>query len=142
MNELAVIYSALADPTRLRLLHLMKDGEICVCFLQGVLQTNQPKVSRHLAYLRNAGVVDARREGKWMYYSLKQQAGGLDPVVAQALERMNSESSIQKDGKRLKEICCCPSDFGISSPAGPIPASAASKGTANKQKSKQRRSGS
>src|SRR4051794_37832610 len=75
MRNLALFYSALADVNRLRLLNLMKDGELCVCFLQGVLQTNQPKVSRHLAYMRKAGLVEARREGKWMYYRLKSLKG-------------------------------------------------------------------
>ena len=66
MREIALFYSALSDETRLRLLSLMKDGEVCVCHLQGVLKTNQPKISRHLAYLRRAGLVEARRDGKWM----------------------------------------------------------------------------
>ena len=49
-------------------LSLMGAGEICVCFLVEILKTNQPKISRHLAYLRRAGIVDARREGQWMHY--------------------------------------------------------------------------
>ena len=64
MRELALFYAALSDETRLRLLCLMRGREVCVCHLQGVLGTNQPKISRHLAYLRNAGIVSARREGK------------------------------------------------------------------------------
>src|ERR687883_1401895 len=64
------LYRALADRTRLRLLNLMGDGEVCVCYFVEVLKMSQPKISRHLAYLRRAGVVAARREGKWMHYRI------------------------------------------------------------------------
>src|SRR6185295_3262184 len=64
------LFKALADHTRLRLINLIGDDEVCVCFFVEVLKINQPKISRHLAYLRRAGVVSARREGKWMHYRL------------------------------------------------------------------------
>src|ERR1700730_16423140 len=67
---LDLLFRALADPTRLRLLNLVADREICVCYFVEILRTSQPKISRHLAYLRNAGIVAARREGKWMHYRL------------------------------------------------------------------------
>src|SRR3954453_3838421 len=63
-------FKGLADRTRLRLLNLMRGDEVCVCFLVEILKTNQPKISRHLAYLRRAGIVDARREGQWMHYRI------------------------------------------------------------------------
>src|ERR1044071_2928056 len=63
---------ALADPTRLRLINLMGDAEVCVCFFVEILKINQPKISRHLAYLRRAEIVSARREGIWMHYRLVQ----------------------------------------------------------------------
>ncbi len=116
MKTLVPFFAALADPTRLRLLHLMRNGEICVCFLQGVLQTNQPKISRHLAYLRNAGLVEARRDGKWMHYRLKKLDKDLQPILAQTLERAGKETVIQKDIKRLAEIQCCPAKYGFSAP--------------------------
>src|SRR6476469_5545771 len=62
-----VFFKALADRTRLRLLNLMGDDEVCVCFFVEILKTNQPKISRHLAYLRRAGIVGARREGQWIH---------------------------------------------------------------------------
>lgn len=65
------LFFALADKTRLRLLNLMRDGEVCVHFFTEVLGESQPKISRHLAYLRNAGIVTARRDGKWMYYRIE-----------------------------------------------------------------------
>src|SRR6202011_4917708 len=68
---LELLFRALADSTRLRLLNLIADREICVCYLVEILRISQPKVSRHLAYLRRAGVVASRREGKWMHYRLR-----------------------------------------------------------------------
>ena len=64
-------FAALADRTRLRLLNLLRDGEVCVCFFAETLGTNNPKISRHLSYLKRAGLVSGRREGKWVHYSLK-----------------------------------------------------------------------
>ncbi len=63
-------FQALGDNTRLRLLNLMGDQEICVCYFVEILAQGQPKISRHLAYLRSAGIVEARREGKWMHYRI------------------------------------------------------------------------
>ena len=63
-------FQALGDNTRLRLLNLMGDQEICVCYFVEILDQPQPKISRHLAYLRSAGIVAARRDGKWMHYRI------------------------------------------------------------------------
>lgn len=117
MRKLAQFFAALSDATRLRLLHLMKDGEICVCFLQGVLRSNQPKISRHLAYLRQAGLVEARREGKWIYYSLKKQESEQQEILMRAFDHLDQQPQTAKDAKRLKDICCSPTRFGISSPS-------------------------
>lgn len=71
--SLDLLFRALAEPTRLRLLNLIADREICVCYFVEILRISQPKVlkvSRHLADLRRAGIVAARREGKWMHYRL------------------------------------------------------------------------
>jgi ArsR family transcriptional regulator len=116
MPELALFFAALADPTRLRLLNLMRDGEICVCFLQGVLQTNQPKISRHLAYLRKSGIVAARRDGKWIHYRIKKIDKALQPILAQTLAQTAKQPQSVQDTKRLNQIRCCPSKFGFSSP--------------------------
>src|ERR1035437_7179452 len=63
-------FQALGDNTRLRLLNLMGEQEICVCYFVEILEQGQPKISRHLAYLRRAGIVEARRDGKWMHYRI------------------------------------------------------------------------
>src|SRR5215204_5387042 len=66
----ASLFLALSDKTRLRLLNLMRDREICVSSFTGTLEQSQPLISRHLAYLRNSGLVEARRDGKWMHYTI------------------------------------------------------------------------
>ena len=106
MREIVLFYSALADETRLRLLYLMKNGEICVCHLQNVLQTNQPKVSRHLAYLRKSGLVEARRDGKWTHYRLKQFDNHFKEILSQTIESLGQKPQMKKDLRRLKQIFC------------------------------------
>jgi ArsR family transcriptional regulator len=115
MRDLSLFFAALADENRLRLLYLMKEGEICVCYLQGVLQTNQPKISRHLAYLKRAGLVEARRDGKWMHYRLRKLESSQEKVLSETLQRLEKEVPIKKDAQRLKQIQCCPSRYGIAS---------------------------
>jgi ArsR family transcriptional regulator, arsenate/arsenite/antimonite-responsive transcriptional repressor len=117
MRDLPLFFAALADENRLRLLYLMKEGEICVCYLQGVLQTNQPKISRHLAYLKNSGLVDGRRDGKWTHYKLRKLDKETQKIMAETLSRLEKEPQIIKDAQRMKQIVCCPSRYGFSSPS-------------------------
>jgi ArsR family transcriptional regulator len=106
MRDLALFFAALSDPTRLRLLNLMKNREICVCYLQEVLKTNQPKISRHLAYLKRAGLVAARRDGKWTHYRLAKPDAGLEKILFQTLVCLGRERQIVKDSQRLKNVNC------------------------------------
>jgi ArsR family transcriptional regulator, arsenate/arsenite/antimonite-responsive transcriptional repressor len=106
MRDLALFHAALSDPTRLRLLSLMKEREVCVCYLQEVLKTNQPKISRHLAYLRKAGLVEVRREGKWAHYRLKKLHNGMDKILSQTLTRLTRETQVVKDLQQLKRVRC------------------------------------
>ena len=69
-DKVDLMFRAFSDRTRLRLLNMLRTGETCVCDLVAVLDVPQPKVSRHLAYLRKAGLVVARKEGFWMHYKL------------------------------------------------------------------------
>jgi ArsR family transcriptional regulator len=83
---LATLYQALADPTRLRVLAILADapgGELCVCHIHGGLAISQPTVSRHLATLRRAGLVAARRDGIWMHYRIARPD---DPVLAAVVD--------------------------------------------------------
>jgi ArsR family transcriptional regulator len=106
MRDVVLFHAALADETRLRLLCLIEGGEVCVCHLQGVLKTNQPKISRHLAYLKKAGLVEARREGKWSHYRLKEMDSDLGKILSQTLRHMKLEPQIIKDIQRLKKGRC------------------------------------
>ncbi len=100
---------ALADQTRLRLLNLMADREICVCYFTGILQESQPKISRHLAYLRRAGLVAARREGKWMHYRIDADNPAAARTVLDAVLRwLQADPQMQAERKRLKQACCTP----------------------------------
>lgn len=103
LDGLTEIYSALADPTRLRILALLKDGEICVCHIHDSLKVPQPTASRHLAYLRRAGLVASRRAGIWMHYKLVPPQ---DPVVAAvlaaALHALSHTEVSARDQKRLQ----------------------------------------
>jgi ArsR family transcriptional regulator len=104
-----ILFRALADRTRLRLINLMSEGEVCVCFFVEILGTNQPKISRHLAYLRRAGIVAARREGKWMHYRLIQPGDVYAAaVLADVQAWLTSDSQMQSDRKRLLKVCCAP----------------------------------
>jgi ArsR family transcriptional regulator len=108
-DTLVTLFSALADPTRLRLLNLMRAGEVCVCFFVEVLQEGQPKVSRHLAYLRRAGVVDARRDGKWMHYRIIRPAHEtVRRILDDLLASMENDPRMTEDRSRLMSVCCAP----------------------------------
>jgi ArsR family transcriptional regulator, arsenate/arsenite/antimonite-responsive transcriptional repressor len=107
LQELETFFLAMADKTRLRLLNLMRDGEICVCFFTEVLGESQPKISRHLAYLRNAGLVEARRDGKWMHYRIIEPENEVAKrVLYEALEGLKEEEEMQKDYDNLSIACC------------------------------------
>lgn len=83
IDRLEGIFKALADRTRLRILALLGRDEVCVCHIHDSLGVPQPTASRHLAYLRRAGLVDARRQGVWMHYRM---SATLDPVVRGVVE--------------------------------------------------------
>lgn len=103
-------FKALADGTRLRLLNLMGEAEVCVCFFVEVLGMSQPKVSRHLAYLRRVGVVEARREGKWMHYRVVEPADeGAARVFRDVRAWLAADRGMRRDRERLTKLCCAPS---------------------------------
>jgi ArsR family transcriptional regulator, arsenate/arsenite/antimonite-responsive transcriptional repressor len=107
--DLDRFFQALGDKTRLRLLNLMGDQEICVCYLVEIIAAPQPKISRHLAYLRSAGIVAARREGKWMHYRIMMPPHtGAAQILRQTLEALKEEKPMQADHARLAKACCAP----------------------------------
>lgn len=106
--DAVLFFSALADPTRLRLLNLMRNGEVCVCFFAETLGTNNPKISRHLSYLKRADLVAVRREGKWMHYRLTKPANETaSEVLALLLKNFESDPQMQADYQKLLIVCGC-----------------------------------
>lgn len=107
--NIELLFKALADRTRLRLLNLIGGDEVCVCFFVEVLNTNQPKISRHLAYLRKAGVVSARREGKWIHYRIVEPPDehGAN-IFREVRTSLRNDPAMQRDRARLAQICCAP----------------------------------
>jgi ArsR family transcriptional regulator len=104
--SIELLCKALADRTRLRVIHLIGDDEVCVCFFVEVLKTNQPKISRHLAYLRRAGLVSARREGKWMHYRLTEPSDiHATRIFREVREVLANNPEMQRDKERLAKIC-------------------------------------
>ena len=90
LNDLEGFFKALGDAIRLRILGLLLNGEVCVCHIHESLNVSQPKVSRHLAYLRDAGLVETRRDGVWIHYRLADLADPLRKTVAAAVHHMLS----------------------------------------------------
>src|SRR3982074_1906444 len=108
--KLESLFKALADRTRLRLISLIGDSEVCVCFFVAVLKVSQPKISRHLAYMRRAGIVTARREGKWMHYRLSEPPDEhAARIFREVRATLTEHPELQRDRERLEQVCCAPS---------------------------------
>jgi ArsR family transcriptional regulator, arsenate/arsenite/antimonite-responsive transcriptional repressor len=104
-----LFFKALADQTRLRLLNLMGDDEVCVCFFVEILKSNQPKISRHLAYLRRAGIVSARRQGTWMHYRFVEPPNAdAARVLRDVRDWLSRDTEMLRDRQRLVKVCCAP----------------------------------
>jgi ArsR family transcriptional regulator, arsenate/arsenite/antimonite-responsive transcriptional repressor len=113
--------AALADPTRLRLLNLMDGREVCVCYFVEILKQGQPKISRHLAHLRRAGIVEARREGKWMNYRIERPTdAGAASILDATLASLKGSREMQSDLARLGQACCEPQRF-VTLQGAPMP---------------------
>jgi ArsR family transcriptional regulator len=106
------LFQGLADRTRLRLLNLMADQEVCVCYFVEILGLSQPVISRHLAYLRARGLVTSRRQGKWMHYRIAPQA---TPLAAQllpvVLHGLATDAAMRRERAQLVRACCSPKAF-------------------------------
>jgi ArsR family transcriptional regulator len=111
LQQLEGVFKALADATRLRILRLLMAGEICVCDIHETLRIPQAKASRHLAYLRRAGLVTTRRDGLWVHYRLAESA---DPIVATIADAtthvLGHVETLRKDAERFEKRtgCCVP----------------------------------
>lgn len=115
-------FQALGDRTRLRLLNLMGGQELCVCYFVEVMGLPQPKISRHLAYLRRVGLVAARREGKWMHYQMVTPPdAGAARILKETLAQLAMDKAMQRDRAVLAKACCSPAKFAALEGA-PVPA--------------------
>ncbi len=117
VDELESVFKALADKTRLRILALLGNNEVCVCHIHDSLALPQPTVSRHLAYLRKSGLVAARRDGVWMHYQLSRSLSPvLKDVVEAAVDALQQVPATTQDRKQFQR------SFGqlyvLDSPAG------------------------
>ena len=117
---LETVFKALADATRLRILGLLLSGEVCVCDIHESLKIPQPKASRHLAYLRRAGLVDTRREGLWIHYRLGTLPDPVLNAIGQAVHHaLTHIETVRRDGERLEKRtgCCVPAPGELTSAA-------------------------
>ena len=119
--DLERFFQALGDETRLRILNLIGDQEICVCYFVEAIGCPQPKISRHLAYLRRAGIVSVRRDGKWMHYRIAMPPHeGAAQILRQTLATLKNEKKMQADHIRLARECCAPEKF-VTLQGAPLP---------------------
>ncbi|HUF16996.1 MAG TPA: metalloregulator ArsR/SmtB family transcription factor [Thermoanaerobaculia bacterium] len=106
-EALEQLFLALADRTRVRLLNLLAEGDVCVCFFVEVLKEPQPKISRHLAYLRGANLVASRKDGKWVHYSITPPE---QPTVRKAFDAVlasfEGDRELKRDRLALMRACC------------------------------------
>jgi ArsR family transcriptional regulator, arsenate/arsenite/antimonite-responsive transcriptional repressor len=115
------LFRTLADRTRLRLLNLMSGQEVCVCYFVEILGLPQSTISRHLAYMRRAGLVESRREGKWMHYRLSvPKQPSLQAVLREVLKSFQSDKAMERDRTRLNRASCAPKKF-IRLEGAPVP---------------------
>jgi ArsR family transcriptional regulator, arsenate/arsenite/antimonite-responsive transcriptional repressor len=102
------MFRAFSDPTRLRILGLLLQGELCVCDIVNTLRMPQPTISRHLAYLKDSGLVEARREGLWMHYKLTPAETASHSKLIECLSCCFEDvPQLAKDSKTLKTRRCC-----------------------------------
>ncbi len=110
MDNVIKLYKALADENRLRIMNLLRRGELCVCKITEVLSMPQSRASRHLSYLKNAGLVRDRRDGLWIHYSLADSPSPLHEKILETLDHLSDESSLfvqdVKAFEKKKDAAC------------------------------------
>ena len=108
MTEPNQLFKAFADETRLRILNLVARRERCVCEFQRILRVPQPTISRHLAYLRRSGLLVARREGKWIHYSLAEPRSSVHKALVHCVRSCFRDVDILKRDLARDGRCCKP----------------------------------
>lgn len=106
VRSLTKLFRALGDETRLRIVALLSHGELCVCHIEKALELSQPNVSRQLGILRAAGIVEARRDGSWMYYALApQEHDAVKAILDRLVALFGAERAIRADHAKLRRSC-------------------------------------
>jgi len=106
VRSLTKLFRALGDETRLRIVALLAHGELCVCHIENALELSQPNISRQLGILRAAGVVEARRDGSWMYYAIApQEHDAVNAMLERLVELFGAERAIKSDHAKLRKSC-------------------------------------
>ena len=103
MRELIGIARALCDPTRIRVIAALRNGELCVCELVDALEINQSSLSSHLQICREVGVVTTRKESRWIYYSLSTRYAPLIETIFAELQTLGRDEQLRQDARRLKK---------------------------------------
>ena len=104
MNDLVLFGKALADPTRIRILIALQQGELCVCELADAMEMAQPNLSTHLQVIRQAALVTTRKDGKWVYYGLEPaQAPLVETLLACYQETLQTDKRLRRDAARLAQ---------------------------------------
>lgn len=110
-DELAQLYKALGDETRLRIVHLLaRRGELCVCDVESILTVSQSKASRHLNYLKQAGIVEDRRQGTWVYYRLARAGGPSLRAAVRGLRKELADDPVALADLEAAGRCARPGD--------------------------------
>ena len=116
LDNLENVFLGLADKTRLRILNLIRDDEVCVWFFTEVLRESQPKISRHLAYLRNAGVVSTRREGKWIFYRITPADEDSRRILLDVLDSLDAVPEMRLEYESLLRMYAAPPESVYAAP--------------------------
>jgi len=106
LQDFIKLSKAISDETRVRILKLLGTGELCVCQLMAILELGQSTVSKHLGILKNAGLIDVRREWTWSFYRLSKKGGNryTRDFLRLMASVLNDDPLIQKDGERFREV--------------------------------------
>lgn len=111
MKEYLDLFKALSDQTRLRIVVLLLEKELCVCQLETALGISQSKVSRHLSVLKNAGIVKTRRDGLWIYYSIEEPKNKVEENLFKSLKKyLSKEKVFSIDLSNIKKCIALPID--------------------------------
>lgn len=108
MDKMTAIFKALSDRNRLRIVSaLLNQNELCACQVTELIQVTGATASRHMGVLISSGLVESRKDGRWVYYRVRREQADTEALISWIKSRLNSDSDIECDSKRLQEIMSC-----------------------------------